>query len=170
MLPEFGEQARINRTGFGYAVTSYAAQGKTVNYVLFSDSAVKAATNQQQWYVTISRGRKGIKIFTADKYQLRQNIAHSGERPLALDIARPKPNFADRLAKIWKRSVAYVLDVQCSQCERAQRQAQALRQLESFQPTETVKEAEVVRQPQTVRQARKFVREQTQTHSRGIGV
>ena len=30
----------------GYAVTSYAAQGKTVDYVLFSDSAVKEATNE----------------------------------------------------------------------------------------------------------------------------
>jgi hypothetical protein len=59
----------------GYAVTSYAAQGKTVDYVLFSDSAVKAATNEQQWYVTISRGRKGVKIFTADKIQLRENIS-----------------------------------------------------------------------------------------------
>jgi len=28
----------------GYAVTSYASQGKTVDYVLFSDSADKAAT------------------------------------------------------------------------------------------------------------------------------
>ena len=27
-----------------YAVTTYAAQGKTVDYVLFSDSAVKAAS------------------------------------------------------------------------------------------------------------------------------
>ena len=71
----------------GYAVTSYAAQGKTVDYVLFSDSAVKAATNEQQWYVTISRGRKGVKIFTADKIQLRQNITHSGHRTLALDMA-----------------------------------------------------------------------------------
>src|ERR1022692_3627779 len=51
----------------GYAVTSYAAQGKTVDYVLFSDSAVKAATNEQQWYVTISRGRKGVKILTDRK-------------------------------------------------------------------------------------------------------
>ncbi len=40
----------------GYAVTSYGSQGKTVDYVLFSDSTVKAATNAQQWYVTISRG------------------------------------------------------------------------------------------------------------------
>ena len=74
----------------GYAVTSYAAQGKTVDHVLFSDSAVKATTSAQQWYVTISRGRKGVQIFTADKVQLRQNVARSGDRPLALDIARPK--------------------------------------------------------------------------------
>lgn len=51
----------------GYAVTSYGSQGKTVDYVLFSDSTVKAATNAQQWYVTISRGRRGIRIFTPDK-------------------------------------------------------------------------------------------------------
>jgi len=37
----------------GYAVTSYGSQGRTVDYVLFSDSTVKAATNAQQWYVTI---------------------------------------------------------------------------------------------------------------------
>src|SRR5213079_2477884 len=36
----------------GYAVTSYCSQGRTVDYVLFSDSTVKAATNAQQWYVT----------------------------------------------------------------------------------------------------------------------
>jgi hypothetical protein len=53
----------------GYAVTSYAAQGKTVDHVLFCDSAVRAATNDQQWYVTISRGRKSIHIFTTDKVQ-----------------------------------------------------------------------------------------------------
>jgi ATP-dependent exoDNAse (exonuclease V) alpha subunit len=74
----------------GYAVTSYASQGKTVDYVLFSDSAVQAATNRQQWYVTISRGRKGVRIFTADKEQLRENIARSGERELALDLTRPR--------------------------------------------------------------------------------
>ena len=72
----------------GYAVTSYGSQGKTVDYVLFSDSAAKAATNLQQWYVTISRGRKGIKIFTTDKEQLRENIARSGDRELALDLTR----------------------------------------------------------------------------------
>ena len=70
----------------GYAVTSYGSQGKTVDHVLFADAAVRAATNAQQWYVTISRGRKGIQIFTADKEQLRHAIARTGNRELALDL------------------------------------------------------------------------------------
>jgi ATP-dependent exoDNAse (exonuclease V) alpha subunit len=71
----------------GYAVTSYGSQGKTVDYVLFSDSTIKPATNAQQWYVTISRGRRGVRIFTPDKEQLRENVARSGHRPLALELA-----------------------------------------------------------------------------------
>ena len=70
----------------GFAITSYASQGKTVDYVLFSDSAVKAATNQQQWYVTISRGRKGVRIFTSDKAQLRENIVRADDHTLAMDL------------------------------------------------------------------------------------
>ena len=71
----------------GYAVTSYGSQGKTVDYVLFSDSTIKAATNDQQWYVTISRGRRGIRIFTPDKEQLRENVLRSGQRRLALELS-----------------------------------------------------------------------------------
>jgi hypothetical protein len=70
----------------GYAVTSYGSQGKTVDHVLFSDSAVRAASSTQQWYVTISRGRRSVKIFTPDKEALRQAIVRSGDRELALDL------------------------------------------------------------------------------------
>jgi hypothetical protein len=49
-----------------------------VDYVLFSDSAVKAATNLHQWYVTISSGKKGIHVFTTDKAGLRENTTRSG--------------------------------------------------------------------------------------------
>jgi DUF2075 family protein len=70
----------------GYAVTSYAAQGKTADVVMFSDSAIKAATNQKQWYVTISRGRRGIEIFTTDKQELRENVIRSGNRELAIEL------------------------------------------------------------------------------------
>lgn len=113
----------------GYAVTSYASQGKSVNYVLFSDSAVKAATSHQQWYVTISRGKKGVQIFTPDKIQLRQNIARSGDRTLALDIAKPKEGFAHRLERMWKRGIAYMLNVERSQRESAKRHAAAIKTL-----------------------------------------
>jgi hypothetical protein len=91
----------------GYAVTSYGSQGKTVDYVLFSDSTIKAATNAQQWYVTISRGRRGIRIFTPDKEQLRENVARSGHRPLAIDLAA---GFALRgSVRLWDRLHRYLL-------------------------------------------------------------
>lgn len=103
---------RILEKGFreflpGYAVTSYGSQGKTVDHVLFSDSTIKAATNAQQWYVTISRGRRGIRIFTPDKIQLRENLARSGHRPLALELAH---GFRSRHASpLWDRLHGYLL-------------------------------------------------------------
>ena len=91
----------------GYAVTSYAAQGKTVDFVLFSDSAVRAATDRRQWYVTISRGRRGIRIFTPDKAQLRQNVVRSGDQPLALDLVRPELAFGRGVVMAgWERWLA----------------------------------------------------------------
>lgn len=83
----------------GYAVASYGSQGKTVDYILFSDSTVKAVTNVQQWYVTISRVRRGIRIFAPDKEQLRENVARPGHRPLGMESAhglRPR-----RIVRIW---------------------------------------------------------------------
>jgi hypothetical protein len=70
----------------GYAVTSNASQGKTVDTVLFADAANRAATNCNQWYVAISRGRKRVVVFTSDKAGLRANIEQTGDRGLALDI------------------------------------------------------------------------------------
>jgi len=49
-------------------------------------------------HVTSSRGRKGIRIFTPDKVQLRENVIRSGQRKLALQLAdarsfKPVPRF-----------------------------------------------------------------------------
>jgi ATP-dependent exoDNAse (exonuclease V) alpha subunit len=70
----------------GYAVTSYAAQGKTVDTVLLADAANPGATNRNQWYVAISRGRKRAVVFTSDKDELRANVQRTGDRKLALDL------------------------------------------------------------------------------------
>jgi conjugative relaxase-like TrwC/TraI family protein len=75
----------------GYAVTSYASQGKTVDTVMFADAANRIATNRNQWYVAISRGRKRVVVFTPDKAELRENIEHAGERELALELNRVRP-------------------------------------------------------------------------------
>lgn len=97
----------------GYAVTSYASQGKTVDHVLFSDSCIKAATNARQWYVTISRGQLGVKIFTTDKKQLRKNAVVLGRSELALDIVNGNPASvmqpsaapSRRRKKTWKQRI-----------------------------------------------------------------
>lgn len=73
----------------GYAVTSYASQGKTVDTVLLSDAACRAATNRNQWYVAISRARRRVVVFTEDKAELRAHIRRSGDRSLALDLVPP---------------------------------------------------------------------------------
>ncbi len=91
----------------GYAVTSYGSQGKTVDYVLFSDSTIKAATNAQQWYVTISRGRRSIRIYTPDKEQLRENVTRSGHRPLAMELASGL--VLRRGVRLWDRLHGYML-------------------------------------------------------------
>jgi conjugative relaxase-like TrwC/TraI family protein len=84
----------------GYAVTSYGSQGKTVDHVLFSDSGVRAASSSQQWYVTISRGRKSIRIFTPDKRALRNGVARTGERELALDLIPQQASGTNKRHKI----------------------------------------------------------------------
>ena len=70
----------------GFATTSYASQGKTVDTVLLSDSGRTPATNAKQWYVSISRARRKVLIFTGNKAELRAQIQKSGDRGLALDL------------------------------------------------------------------------------------
>jgi conjugative relaxase-like TrwC/TraI family protein len=70
----------------GFATTSYASQGKTVDTVLLSDSGRTPATNANQWYVSISRARRKVLIFTGNKAELRAQIHKSGDRGLALDL------------------------------------------------------------------------------------
>lgn len=72
----------------GYAVTSYASQGKTVDTVLLADSGNRSATNAQQWYVAISRARRRALVFTSDRDALRAAVTRPGERELAMEIAQ----------------------------------------------------------------------------------
>jgi ATP-dependent exoDNAse (exonuclease V) alpha subunit len=71
----------------GYAVTSHAAQGKTVDEVLIvASSRSLPAINQQQFYVSISRGRERCQVFTDDRELLRSHVARSSARIAAVEV------------------------------------------------------------------------------------
>ncbi len=71
----------------GYAVTSHAAQGKTVDEVLVvTSSRSLPAINQQQFYVSISRGRDACRVFTDDAEMLRSHVTRSSARLAAVEV------------------------------------------------------------------------------------
>lgn len=90
----------------GYAVTSYGSQGKTVDTVIFADAASRPATNAEQWYVTMSRGRKRVVVFTSDKEALRANVQRLGARELAVELRTTVP--MDRMVAAVRRSLAAI--------------------------------------------------------------
>jgi conjugative relaxase-like TrwC/TraI family protein len=77
----------------GYAVTSHAAQGNTVDEVLVvASSRSLPAINQEQFYVSISRGRERCQVFTDDTELLRSHVTHSSARLAAIE-AMPQRDF-----------------------------------------------------------------------------
>jgi hypothetical protein len=72
----------------GYATTSHAAQGKTVDHVLIAQSAASSkAASKEQAYVSISRGREGVTIYSDDKNALREAVKQSSVRQSAAEVA-----------------------------------------------------------------------------------
>lgn len=85
-----GRVVRENYRTFthGYAVTSHAAQGKTVDEVLVvASSRSLPAVSQEQFYVSISRGRERCQVFTDDSDLLRSHVTHSSVRMAAIEAA-----------------------------------------------------------------------------------
>ena len=71
----------------GYVGTSHASQGKTVDHVLIAQSATSfVASSREQFYVSVSRGRKGVAVYTDDVASLRQSIERSGRRLSASEL------------------------------------------------------------------------------------
>jgi conjugative relaxase-like TrwC/TraI family protein len=75
----------------GYAVTSHAAQGKTVDEVMVvASSRSFAAVSQESFYVGISRARERARIYTddADLLGYRVQDAHTRKAAVELDGLR----------------------------------------------------------------------------------
>lgn len=79
----------------GYVVTSHASQGKTVDIPLVAlGSESFAAANREQLYVSLSRGREAVRLYTDDKAAMLDAVQSSGARLSATELMgeqKPKP-------------------------------------------------------------------------------
>jgi ATP-dependent exoDNAse (exonuclease V) alpha subunit len=106
----------------GYAVTSHAAQGKTVDEVmLVASSRSLPAINQEQFYVSISRGRERCQVFTDDSELLRLHVTHSSARLAAVE-AMPQRDFlqtilqrGNRFMKRFRQRIARSLSIETTE-------------------------------------------------------
>jgi conjugative relaxase-like TrwC/TraI family protein len=106
----------------GYAVTSHAAQGKTVDEVLLvASSRSLPAINQEQFYVSISRGRERCQIFTDDSERLRLHVTRSSARLAAVE-AMPQRDFlqtilqrGNRFMKRFRQRIARSLSIETTE-------------------------------------------------------
>ena len=80
---------------YAYVATSYSSQGKTVDEVLISQSADSfPASSREQFYVSSSRGRENVRIYTDSKLELLEAVGVSQERLAAIEAApveKPSP-------------------------------------------------------------------------------
>ena len=74
-----------------YCITSHASQGKTVDEVLIAQPAATfPATNAKQLYVSVSRGRDKVRIYTEDKDELLSHASRMGDRQSAIELVSGK--------------------------------------------------------------------------------
>jgi conjugative relaxase-like TrwC/TraI family protein len=88
----------------GYALTSHASQGDTVDKVFVAISSQSLpATNQRTAYVALTRGKEQAVVFTDDRKELLKAVSRPDD-PLSAtelaDSAQEKANLQDRLKRL----------------------------------------------------------------------
>lgn len=88
----------------GYATTSHASQGRTVDrgLLLMADEGI-AAGNLKQAYVSNSRFRESQVIYTTNKREARAAMMRPADRKLAMEVVREKREapVAAEAPKLW---------------------------------------------------------------------
>lgn len=70
-----------------YATTAHSAQGLTCDRVLYNAESHSRTTAQDTYYVSISRERHSVKVFTNDGAKLPEAVARGSTKGLAIDLA-----------------------------------------------------------------------------------
>ncbi len=73
----------------GYSSTSVSAQGLTVTNVLLAMGTESVpAMSREQFYVSISRGKRRVSIYVDDLPAVKAAVMHSSAKPTAIDLVR----------------------------------------------------------------------------------
>ena len=73
----------------GYCLTSYTSQSKGVDCVFVAESSESfRAADREQFYVSASRFKEALTIYTDDKHQLLEAVRKSSHRPSAMDLVK----------------------------------------------------------------------------------
>src|SRR5205814_144516 len=73
----------------GYCVTSYGSQSKSVDRVFVAESSQSfRAADREQFYVSASRFKEALTIYTDDKEELLEAVSKSSERASATDLLK----------------------------------------------------------------------------------
>ena len=82
--------SRLRHIDYGYASTSHAAQGATVDRVIANVDSMRSVqlVNQKQFYVSISRAREEARIYTDNAEALRRAVAREPEKSIALEVVK----------------------------------------------------------------------------------
>ena len=71
----------------GFVETSFGSQGRTVDRVILGMSAASTgATNQEQLYVSASRAKDWVRLYTDNKAEIREAVQRSSQKLAALDL------------------------------------------------------------------------------------
>jgi ATP-dependent exoDNAse (exonuclease V) alpha subunit len=73
----------------GYCLTSYSSQSKGVDCVFVAESSESfRAAGREQFYVSASRFKEALTIYTDDKHELLNAVCKSSHRPSAMDLVK----------------------------------------------------------------------------------
>ena len=101
--------AGFGHLAHGYASTSHASQGRNVDRVLIAQPAATfVASTREQFYVSVSRGKRAVTIYTDNKAELREAVRRAERRVSATDLMAYRPSrpltrrvtFLQRLASL----------------------------------------------------------------------
>jgi conjugative relaxase-like TrwC/TraI family protein len=86
-------RSQLRHIDHGYTSTSHTAQGATVDRVIVNVDSMRShkLVNQQQFYVSISRARHDVQVFTDDRKTLGRAVGRDPKKSVAMEVIKPSP-------------------------------------------------------------------------------